>query len=177
MSKVTQIPNITFMMRQGDEMPEDGGCPIGGEFVPTTTDQLFGNKRVVMFSLPGAFTPTCSSQQLPGFESMYAEFKEQGIDEIYVASVNDGFVMNAWKDALGIKNVRVIPDGNGELAESLGMLIDMTAIGFGRRSRRFAAVVNNGSIEKMFVEPESTPTNGDPYSESSPENVMRYLRG
>ena len=177
MSKVTQIPNITFMMRQGDEMPEDGGCAIGGEFVPTTTDQLFGNKRVVMFSLPGAFTPTCSSQQLPGFESMYAEFKAQGIDEIYVASVNDGFVMNAWKDALGIKNVRVIPDGNGELAESLGMLIDMTAIGFGRRSRRFAAVVNNGSIEKMFVEPESTPANGDPYGESSPENVMRYLRG
>ena len=79
MSKVTQIPNITFMMRQGDEMPQDGGCPIGGEFVPTTTDQLFGNKRVVMFSLPGAFTPTCSSQQLPGFESMYAKFKAQGV--------------------------------------------------------------------------------------------------
>ena len=108
---------------------------------------------------------------------MYTEFKAQGIDEIYVASVNDGFVMNAWKDALGIKNVRVIPDGNGELAESLGMLIDMTAIGFGRRSRRFAAVVNNGSIEKMFVEPESTPANGDPYGESSPENIMRYLQG
>ena len=105
------IPNVTFAFRQGDEAPEEGGCPIGGEFVFKTTDDLFANKRVVVFSLPGAFTPTCSTYQLPGFEEQYNDFKTKGIDEIYCISVNDAFVMNEWARALNIKNVRVIPDG------------------------------------------------------------------
>jgi len=100
--------------------------------------------------LPGAFTPTCSSQQVPGFEEQYDTIKSLGIDEIYVSSVNDGFVMNAWKDQLGVKQIKVIPDGNGELAESLGMIVDMSAIGFGNRSRRFAAVIKNGVVEKRI---------------------------
>jgi len=170
------IPNITFMLRQGDEAPADGGCPIGGEFVPTTTTDLFAGKRAVVFSLPGAFTPTCSTYQLPGFETYYEAIKAMGVDEIYVSSVNDAFVMNAWAQHLNIKNVKVIPDGNGELAESLGMLIDMSAITFGKRSRRFAAVINNGTVEQMFVEPEGTATNPDPYGETSPESVMTYLK-
>jgi len=170
------IPNITFMLRQGDEEPAEGGCPIGGEFVPTTTTDLFAGKRAVVFSLPGAFTPTCSTYQLPGFEEHYAAIKAMAIDEIYVSSVNDAFVMNAWAQHLNIKNVKVIPDGNGELAESLGMLIDMSAITFGKRSRRFAAVINNGTVEQMFVEPEGTATNPDPYGETSPESVMTYLK-
>ena len=144
------IPNITFMLRQGDEAPADGGCPIGGEFVPTTTTDLFAGKRAVVFSLPGAFTPTCSTYQLPGFETHYEAIKAMGVDEIYVSSVNDAFVMNAWAQHLNIKNVKVIPDGNGELAESLGMLIDMSAITFGKRSRRFAAVINNGTVEQCL---------------------------
>jgi peroxiredoxin len=170
------IPNITFMLRQGDEAPADGGCPIGGEFVPTTTTDLFAGKRAVVFSLPGAFTPTCSTYQLPGFETHYEAIKAMGVDEIYVSSVNDAFVMNAWAQHLNIKNVKVIPDGNGELAESLGMLIDMSAITFGKRSRRFAAVINNGTVEQMFVEPEGTATNPDPYGETSPESVINYLK-
>lgn len=171
----TRIPNITFMYREGDEAPSDGGCPIGGQFVPTTTEQLFGNKRVIVFSLPGAYTPTCSTYQLPGFEKGYDNFKEKGIDEIYVSSVNDGFVMNAWAGVLGIKNVKVIPDGNGEFADSLGRLADFSAVGFGKRSKRFAVIINNGIVEKAFVEPDASDADPDPYGVSSPETVMSYL--
>lgn len=170
------IPNITFMNRIGDEAPAEGGCPIGGEFVPTSTTDLFTSKRVVVFSLPGAFTPTCSTYQLPGFEANYETIKAMGVDEIYVSSVNDAFVMNAWAQYLRIKNVKVIPDGNGELAESLGMLIDMSAITFGKRSRRFAAIIKDSTVEQMFVEPQGTATNPDPYGVSSPESVMSYLK-
>ena len=169
------IPEITFMYREGDEKPEEGGCPIGGIWKPTTTDDIFKGKRVIVFSLPGAYTPTCSTYQLPGFEEMYDDFKSKGIDEIYCSSVNDGFVMNAWADYIGINNVKLIPDGNGELAASCGMLIDMSVVGFGKRSRRFAMVVNDGVVEKTFVEPESTEDNPDPYGESSPENILKNL--
>lgn len=170
------IPEITFMYREGDEAPEEGGCPIGGEFVPTTTEDLFGGKRVIVFSLPGAYTPTCSTYQLPGFEELYDEICERyNVDEIYVSSVNDGFVMNAWADYLGIKNVKVIPDGNGELADSLGMFIDMSAVGFGKRSRRFAAIIEDGTVVKGFIEPEATQKDPDPYGETAPENIIRYF--
>ena len=169
------IPNVKFAFRQGDEAPEQGGCPIGGEFVFKTTDDLFANKRVVVFSLPGAFTPTCSTYQLPGFEEQYKDFKAKGIDEIYCVSVNDAFVMNEWARSLNIKNVQVIPDGAYNFTRGMGMLIDMSHIGFGWRSRRYAAVINNGLVEHMFVEPESSAADPDPYSVSSPENVMKHL--
>ena len=170
-----KIPSITFMCRVGDEEPEDGGCAIGGDFVPTTTDQLFGGKKVIVFSLPGAFTPTCSTYQLPGFEQGYEDFKAKGIDEIYVSSVNDSFVMNAWAQHLGIKNVKLIPDGNGELADALGMLADFSVVTFGKRSKRFAAVINDGVVEKAFVEPDATDADPDPYGVSSPENILKVL--
>jgi len=172
------IPEITFMARTGDVEPEDGGCPIGGQWLPMKTTEMFGNKRVLVFSLPGAYTPTCSTYQLPGFEENYEKITgEMGIDEIYVSSVNDGFVMNAWAEKLGIEKVKVIPDGNGLFAEALGMLGDFSAIGFGKRSKRFAAIINNNEVEKMFVEPDATKDNEDPYGESSPETVMAYLAG
>jgi peroxiredoxin len=169
------IPEITFLARVGDIEPEDGGCSIGGNWLPIKTTEMFENKRVLIFSLPGAFTPTCSTEQLPAFEENYNAIKDMGIDEIYVSSVNDGFVMNAWADKLGIKNVKVIPDGNGLFADALGMLIDLSVIGFGKRSKRFAAVINNNEIEKMFVEPDGTRENQDPYGVSSPGSVMSYL--
>jgi len=169
------IPEITFQCRVGDEQPEEGGCPIGGEFVGKTTTELFGGKRVLVFSLPGAFTPTCSTYQLPGFEENYETIIDNDIDEVYVSSVNDSFVMNAWAQHLGIKNIKVIPDGNGEFAKSLDMLVDMSVVGFGKRSRRFAVIINNGKVERMFVEPEASADNPDPYGETSPENVMEYL--
>ena len=169
------VPNVTFAFREGDEEPTLGGCPIGGEFVFKTTTDLFANKRVVIFSLPGAYTPTCSTYQLPGFEDQYNEFKAKGIDEIYCISVNDGFVMNAWAQMLGIHNVKVIPDGAGAFTEGMGMTVDMSAIGFGKRSRRYAAIVDNGQVQHMFVEPEASADNPDPYGVSSPENVMKNL--
>lgn len=169
------VPNVTFAFREGDEAPASGGCPIGGDFVFKTTKDLFDNKRVVVFSLPGAFTPTCSTYQLPGFEEQFADFQAKGIDAIYCISVNDGFVMNEWARALNIKNVRVIPDGAGTFTEGMGMTVDMSAIGFGKRSRRYAAVVNNSTVEHMFVEPESSADNPDPYGVSSPENVISHL--
>ena len=108
----TKVPEITFMYREGDEAPEEGGCPIGGEFVPTTTEDLFGGKRGIVFSLPGAFTPTCSTYQLPDFEMLFPAFVTKGIDAIYCLSVNDSFVMNAWARDQKLQNVQVIPDGS-----------------------------------------------------------------
>ena len=170
-----KVPNTTFAFRQGDESPADGGCPIGGEFVFKTTAELFDHKRVVVFSLPGAFTPTCSTYQLPGFEKQYAEFKSKGIDEIYCVSVNDAFVMNAWAQALNIKNVKVIPDGSAGFTRGMDMLVDLSAIGFAWRSRRYAAIINNGVVEHMFEEPAASDLDPDPYGVSSPENVMKHL--
>jgi peroxiredoxin len=169
------IPNVTFAFREGDEAPADGGCPIGGQFVFKTAADLFNEKKVVVFSLPGAFTPTCSTYQLPGFEEQFADFHAKGIDAIYCVSVNDAFVMNEWARTLDIKNVRVIPDGAGAFTEGMGMTVDMSHIGFGKRSRRYAAIINNGIIENMFVEPESSATDPDPYGVSSPENVLKHL--
>ena len=170
-------PDVKFAFREGDEAPEDGGCPIGGEFVFKTSEDLFANKKVVIFSLPGAFTPTCSTYQLPGFEEQYADFQAQGIDEIYCISVNDAFVMNEWARTLNVKNVKLIPDGAGTFTKGMNMLIDMSTIGFGYRSRRYAAIINNGTVEQMFVEPEASATDPDPYGISSPESVMEYIKG
>lgn len=177
MSKARYVPDVTFKFREGDEAPEGGGCPIGGQFVDKTTQDLFGGKRVILFSLPGAFTPTCSTYQLPGFDEGYEQFKALGIDEIYCISVNDAFVMNEWARHLGIKNVKVIPDGNGTFTRLMGRLVDKSVIGFGMRSHRYAAIVNDGYVEKIFDEEGREDNYGsDPYSESSPENVLNYLK-
>jgi len=173
-----KIPNITFKTRVGD-LSESGECNFeNGKWVDVTSANLFDNKRVVLFSLPGAFTPTCTSQQLPGFESSTKAFKiSHNIDEVYCVSVNDSYVMNAWAHASNIKNVKMIPDGNGELTRALDMLVTKEAIGFGYRSWRYAAIINDGEIEKMFVEPGKEINDpSDPYGVSSPENVLSYLQ-
>jgi peroxiredoxin len=172
----TKIPEIVFKTRIGDEPPEGGGCPIGGVWKDVTTQDLFGGKRVILFSLPGAYTPTCSTYQLPGFDEQFEDFKAEGIDEIYCSSVNDSFVMNEWANHLGIKNVKVIPDGNGELADALGKFADFSHLGFGKRSKRFAAIINDGVVEAWFPEPDSSTEDPDPYGISSPENVMDFLK-
>jgi peroxiredoxin len=137
----------------------------------------FKGKKVILFSLPGAFTPTCSSKQLPGFEENAKEFKKYGIDEVYCMSVNDSFVMNAWAQDQKLENVKVIPDGNGEFTSQTGMLCSKRDKCFGDRSWRYAAIINDGVVEKLFVEPGKTDdTPEDPYGESSPENVMKYLQ-
>ena len=148
-----------------------------GEWTDTNTDTYFKDKRVIVFSLPGAFTPTCSNQQLPGYEKQASVFKEHGIDEIYCMSVNDSFVMNAWAADQKLENVKVIPDGNGQFTQEMGMLCQKRDKCFGQRSWRYAMIVNNGVIEQIFVEPGKTDdTPEDPYGMSSPENVLNYLQ-
>ena len=170
-----KLPQVTFKTRVRDES-------IGGDnpyrWEDKTTDDYFKGKRVVLFSLPGAFTPTCSTYQLPGFEENYDNIRNQDIDEIYCMSVNDAFVMNAWAKAQEIKNVKVIPDGSGNMTRFLGMLIGKNHLGFGLRSWRFMAIINDGVVEKWWQEPgiNNDGTDEDPYGETTPENMVNYLR-
>ena len=173
-----KIKPHTFKFREGDS-DEKGGCTfIGGTWKDVTTDELFKDKKVVVFSLPGAFTPTCSSEQLPAYEEMYDKFKNVGVDEVYCVSVNDAFVMNAWARDLQIKNVKMIPDGCGTFTRNLGMLVNKPKQGFGLRSWRYSAIINDSNIEKMFVEPgfNNYSDDDDPYTVSSPEHMLKYLQ-
>jgi len=131
---------------------------------------------VVVFSLPGAFTPTCSTYQLPGFEENYDAIRNLDVDEVYVVSVNDSFVMNKWIQDQGVVNVKPIPDGSGEFTRQLGMLVQKDNLGFGPRSWRFAAVIKDGVIEKWFEEPGRCDNcDDDPYGETAPEAILEYL--
>jgi peroxiredoxin len=163
--EIVNIPSVDFMFRED------------GEFVTRSTDELFGGKKVVLFALPGAFTPTCSAYQLPGFEENYFAFREAGIDEVYCLSVNDAFVMNAWAKDQMIINVKMIPDGNAEFTQGMGMLVKKFNLGFALRSWRYAAVINDGVIEQLFMEDgKCDNANTDPYEESTPEKVLEYVR-
>lgn len=147
------------------------------EFVVKSTDEIFSGKRVLIFGLPGAFTPTCSAYQLPGFEEAYDEIISLGIDEVYCVSVNDAFVMNAWAKDQDIQKVKLIPDGNAYLTRSIGMNVMKSNLGFGIRSWRYAAIYDDRKLEKGFVESGiHDNVEGDPYEESTPENVLSYLR-
>ena len=160
-----EIPQVEFVFRES------------GEFVTKTSNELFKDKRVVVFSLPGAFTPTCSAYQLPGFEEKYDEFTSLGIDAIYCISVNDAFVMNAWAQDQNIKNVQLIPDGNAYFTRSMGQLVTKTNLGFGERSWRYAAVVDNGIIEWIAEEPgKRDNASEDPYVVTTPEKVLEYVK-
>ena len=161
-------------MKQGDKIPYvNFKVRSLGEFIDTNTDTYFKDKKVILFGLPGAFTPTCSNQQLPGFDKLADVFKEHGIDDIYCISVNDSFVMNAWADNKKIQNVKFIPDGNGEFTKQVDMLADMSKVGFGMRSLLYAAIINNGTVEVLFEEPKDVANS---YGVSSPENVLKYLQ-
>jgi peroxiredoxin len=158
------IPSVVFKMRIQDKWED------------VTTFDLFARMRVVIFSLPGAFTPTCSNQQLPDFEELYPEFKDLGIDAIYCISVNDAFVMNAWAKQLGIKNIKMIPDGSAKFTSAMGMDVYKDNFGFGVRSWRYAAIVTNGKIETWFIEPHmDDDVESDPYGETTPQKILRTL--
>ncbi|PIE08485.1 MAG: peroxiredoxin [Rhodobacterales bacterium] len=174
MFKGVRVPDVTFKTRVRDESV---GGPNPFRWQDMTTDDYFKGKRVVLFSLPGAFTPTCSTYQLPGYENGAKEFYDLGIDEIYCMSVNDSFVMNKWAQGQELRNVKVIPDGSGEFTRKIGMLVDKSNLGFGMRSWRYAAVVKDGVIEAWFEEPGREDNHGeDPYGESSPETVLAWLK-
>ncbi len=154
------VPQVVFPVRQNHE------------WVSITSDDLFKGKRVAVFSLPGAFTPTCSSSHVPRFNELAPVFKENGIDDIICVSVNDTFVMNEWKQEQAADNITFIPDGNGQFTDGMGMLVDKDDLGFGKRSWRYSMIVNDGIIEKMFIEPDVP---GDPYEVSDADTMLDYL--
>ena len=162
----SKVPSVDFMFREN------------GEFVARSTEELFGGKRVVVFALPGAFTPTCSAYQLPGYEAFYDMFREQGIDEVFCLSVNDAFVMNAWGKDQGIEKVKLIPDGTGEFTTYMGLLVKKFNLGFASRSWRYAMVVNDLVIEQIFAEDGiGDNVDEDPYEWSTPEKLLEYVKG
>ena len=169
-----EVPNVLFKTRVRDDSI---GGPNPYRWQEVTTFDLFAHKRVVLFSLPGAFTPTCDTFQLPGFENAFWEFKDLGIDDIYCISVNDSFVMNKWAESQNLKNVKVIPDGSGSFTERMGMLVNKDNLGFGLRSWRYACVVEDRVIKKFFIEPgKRDNAEQDPYGETSPENILAWLK-
>ena len=159
------IPNVKFFLK-GD----------GGPLIKTSRD-IFDNKRIVLFSLPGAFTPICSTKMLPAYENLYLEFKKFGIDEVYCIAVNDCFVMDAWAEDLFITHVKMLPDGNADFTKGMGMLVAKTNLGYGNRSWRYATVINSGEIEWLSEEPgHRSNTDQDPYEQSKPSKVLEYLK-
>ena len=148
------------------------------DWVLKRTQDIFNDKEVVVFGLPGAFTPTCSAFQLPKFEDLYDEFKDLGIDEVYCTSVNDSFVMNAWFEQQGITKVKALPDGNGDFAKSVNMINDFTNRGFGMRSWRYCMYVKNAEIKVRYTEwgePEACPIQ-DPFEVSNAEKMIEALK-
>lgn len=169
-----RVPSVTFKTRVPDEAASAAGQY---KWQDVSSDDLFAGKKIVLFALPGAFTPTCSSFQLPGYEHQYDDFKALGIDEVYCLSVNDAFVMNAWGKDQKIENVKFIPDGSGLFTRELGMLVKKDDRGFGERSWRYAIFVDDGTIKKAFIEPgfmdNSEP---DPFEVSDAQTMLAYLK-
>ena len=171
----SKVPQITFKTRVRDESVE-GPNPFRWQDV--NSDDIFAGKRVVVFALPGAFTPTCSSTHLPRFEELYEEFKGEGIDEIYCLSVNDAFVMFQWGIHQGVKNIKLLPDGSGTFTDGMGMLVKKDNLGFGERSWRYSMLVEDGEVVKVFSEAgqeDDCPT--DPFEVSDADMMLNYIRG
>ena len=172
-----KIPEVTFKTRIGDNESLGGGCSIGGEWKDVNSNDLFKNKKVVLFSLPGAYTPTCSSQQVPGYEDKYEELKKY-VDEVYCLSVNDSFVMNAWFRDQKISRVKPIGDGEGKFTKEMGMIVNKPKQGFGMRSWRYSAFIDNSKVVKMFVEDgkNNESNDSDPFMVSDANTMLNYLK-
>lgn len=155
-----KVPNVTFKIRVGDAWRD------------LTTDELFKGQKVVLFALPGAFTPTCSSSHLPRYNELAPVFKANGVDRIICLSVNDTFVMNEWQKDQKAENITFVPDGCGTFTEGMGMLVDKSDLGFGKRSWRYSMLVEDGVIKKMFIEPEKE---GDPFEVSDADTMLNYI--
>lgn len=155
-----QVPQVKFRTR------------VDSDWVDVTTDQLFKGKTVIVFSLPGAFTPTCSSTHLPRYNELAPLFKQNGVDSIICVSVNDAFVMNAWADDQRAEHLMLLPDGNGEFTEGMGQLVDKSDLGFGKRSWRYSMLVKDGVVQKMFVEPDKP---GDPFEVSDADTMLKHI--
>ena len=169
----TMIPDVTFKTRVRDES-------IGGDnpfrWQDVTSSEIFKGKNIVIFALPGAFTPTCSSTHLPGYENKYDELKAKNIDEVYCLSVNDAFTMFQWSKHLGVSKVKMLPDGNADFTRLMGMLVKKENLGFGSRSWRYSMHVVDGEIKKLFGEPglmDNCPD--DPFEVSDVDTMLEYL--
>ena len=168
------VPSVTFKTRVRNEAL---GGPNPFEWKDLSSDEIFKGKNVVVFSLPGAFTPTCSTSHLPRYEELYADFKAQGVDAVVCVSVNDAFVMFQWGKSQNAKNVFLLPDGNGEFTRKMGMLVDKTNLGFGLRSWRYSMYVEDGEIKKLFAEPGfSDNCATDPFEVSDADTMLNYLK-
>ena len=154
------VPSVNFRTRQGHE------------WVDVNSDEIFSGRPVIVLSLPGAFTPTCSSSHVPRFDQLAPAFKAIGVDEIVCVSVNDAFVMNEWQTSQHAEQITFLPDGNGEFTDGMGMLVDKEDLGFGKRSWRYSMLVRDGIVEKMFIEAEEP---GDPYAVSDADTMFEYL--
>ena len=172
-----RIPEIVFKTRIGDNQSLGGGCSIGGQWKDVSTADLFKNKKVVLFSLPGAYTPTCSSQQLPGYEEKYQDLKKY-VDEVYCLSVNDSFVMNAWFRDQNITKVKPIGDGEGKFTKAMNMLVNKPKQGFGMRSWRYSTFIDNCEIVKLFAEDNKNneSNDNDPFKVSDVNTMLSYLK-
>lgn len=155
-----RVPEVTFPTR------------VGNDWVNVTTEELFAGKTVILFALPGAYTPTCSSTHLPRYNELAPVFKREGVDSIICLSVNDPFVMSAWAGDQSAANIYMLPDGNGEFSEGMGMLVEKRDLGFGKRSWRYSMLVKDGVIEKMFIEPDVP---GDPFEVSDADTLLDYI--
>jgi len=169
----TTVPDIIFKTRVRDES-------LGGDnpfrWQDVSSADIFQDKKIVVLALPGAFTPTCSSTHLPGYEEKYDELKRKGVDEVYCLSVNDAFTMFQWSQRLQVKKVKMLPDGNGDFTRQMGMLVKKENLGFGMRSWRYSMYVVNGEIKKIFVEPgfmDNCPD--DPFEVSDVDTMLDYL--
>ena len=159
-SEGQRVPQVTFRTRQD------------GQWKDVTTDAIFRNRTVVLFALPGAYTPTCSTTHLPRYNELAATFSKLGVDDIVCLSVNDGFVMSEWQKDQNAPNITFVPDGNAEFTEKIGMLVDKTNLGFGKRSWRYSMLVKDGVIQKQFIEPDK---DGDPFEVSDADTMLNYL--
>ena len=170
-----RVPEVTFKTRVRDDSIE-GPNPFRWQDI--TSSEIFGGKKVVVFALPGAFTPTCSSTHLPRYEELYEDLKAQGVDEVYCLSVNDAFVMYQWGKHLGAENVKLLPDGSGDFTRRMGMLVRKDNLGFGMRSWRYSMLVEDGEIKKIFAEDgheDDCPT--DPFEVSDADTMLNWLKG
>jgi thioredoxin-dependent peroxiredoxin len=169
------VPETIFKTRERDEA-------IGGDnpfkWRDLNSSEVFEGKRIVLFALPGAFTPTCTTEQCPAYEASYNALREAGADDVYCLSVNDAFVMYRWAKHLGLKKLKLLPDGSGDFTRRMGMLVKKDHLGFGQRSWRYAAVVDDGIVRAWFEEPgiNDEGADDDPYGESAPDKVLGWLR-
>ena len=165
------VPDVIFKTRVKNEEKDSF------EWKDVSCREMFKGKKSLVVALPGAYTPTCTSKQLPGFEKLYDEFKKHGIDEIYCLSVNDAFVMYNWAKSLDVKNVKMLPDGNADFTRQMGMLVEKKNLGFGLRSWRYVALIENSAINTMWIENGIKDNmEDDPYKISTPENVINWVK-